>query len=241
MARETTPPGANVPWVQVQGVHDLPAALARLARQVALADHLQPKAVARLATDHARTLLTLADILAQRDTVPGATTPALLGVPSELRALAAALTALPPAVLPMRSGIADDRRPGWQMREIRRFMRHERRRIQARCTDSHLHVAVAALRPALRLPPALHRVVHRHVRNGLWQAPLVQPADVEAQGVSGRSAMEAVRRASDISLRIAGWLPPAPVVSGYRHSHITRSELETHAHRPSYSDRGITA
>lgn len=140
--------------ISVDWLEGLPGALVRLARMIADSRHLQPITVRRIAAEHARTVLMLADVLARRDSVPGATAPRLRGVPSELRAHADTLGTLRATVRGLRSATAEDPRPMQQLREIRRRLRREDRRMRGQLTDQDLHAVVASLRPALWVGPA---------------------------------------------------------------------------------------
>jgi len=105
-----SPAGAAI--VRVDRLDALPGALTQLARFVAQSRHLRPDTVGRIAAEHARTLLTLSDVLARRHTVAGTTAPALLGVPSELRAHANTLATLRTTIRGLRSLADDDPCPG---------------------------------------------------------------------------------------------------------------------------------
>jgi hypothetical protein len=195
-------PSRSLP-IRVTTLADLPGALGRLARLVAVVDHLDPKTAGRLAAEHARTLLTLADVMARRDTVPGATAPALLGAAGELLAHAATLVDVQAATRTWQSGAPDDVRPARQLREIRRQLGKERPRLRRALTDSDLRVVIASLRPALQLAPAMHHTVTRLLQAEAWKAkPPIR---------RGRSAspdvLIAARIASESAARMTGWLP----------------------------------
>jgi hypothetical protein len=198
------PPG-SLP-IRVSTMADLPHALGRLARLVAVADHLAPRTVGRLAAEHARTLLTLADIVGRRDTVHGTTAPALLGAATELHAHAASLSGVRAATWAWRSSTSDDERPARQQREIRRQLRRDRARLRGALTDADLRVVIASLRPALRLAPAVRHAVTRHVQAGAWQGP--PPAG--AGRPQSPDVLALAQAASQSAARMTVWLPKPP-------------------------------
>jgi len=201
---DVRPPG-SLP-IRVGTMADLPQALGHLARLVAIADHLDPKTVGRLAAEHARTLMTLADVVGRRDTVRGTTAPALLGAATELRVHAASLADVRAATLPWRSSAPDDERPARQQREIRRQLGRDRPRLRGALTDADLLVVIASLRPALRLAPAVGHAVTRHVQAGAWQGP--QPAGIGRP--QSPDVLVAAKTASDSAARMTVWLPNPP-------------------------------
>jgi hypothetical protein len=174
-----------------------------LARLVAVADHLDPKTVARLTTEHARTLFTLADVVARRDAVPGTTAPALLGAAGELLGHAATLADVGAATRAWRSGTPTDVRLVRQLREIRRRLGRDQSRLLGIPTDPDLRIVIASLRPALQVAPAIRHAIVRHLHTGAWQeSPRTQ---------SGRSSrpdlLAAAHAASESAIRLAAWLP----------------------------------
>lgn len=171
----------------------------QLARLIAGSGHLRPDTVGRIAAEHGRTVLTLSDVLARRHTVAGTTAPALLGVSSELRAHAGTLATLRAKVRGLRSIGDDDPRPTRQLREIRRRLRREDRRLAGRLTDGDLHAVVASLRPALW--------VHR-VRDESWR---------QATTRSVPRVADASLVARESGLRLIGSLPTPPPPVGYAH------------------------
>ncbi len=205
--------------VRVSTMSDLPAALGRLARLVAIADHLEPKTVGRLAAVHARTLLTLADVIARRDAVPGTAAPALLGAAGELRAHASTLAVVQAATRAWRSGAPDDQRPARQLRQIRRQLGHDRARLLGSPTDSDLRVVIASLHPAVRLAPAIRHAVTRHLQTGSWQE--LPPS--RSRRPSPADVLVATRTASESAARLAVWLPkPLPFgTAGRRRTYWT--------------------
>jgi hypothetical protein len=209
----------NPPLVHVNRLEALPAALTQLARLVAQSGHLHPDTVGKIAGEHGRTLLTLSDVLARRHTVPGTTAPALLGVPSEVRAHATTLATLRTAVRGLRSLVADDPRPAGQLRDIRRRLRREDRRLSGRLTDDDLHAVVASLRPALWVAPALRCAIVRQLNAEAW---LHQARDGSWQPAKTTSVPRLVNAAlvtRESGLRLIGSLPtpPPPPARGYEH------------------------
>lgn len=196
------PPPGSLP-IRVTTMADLPGALGRLAHLVAVVDHLDPKTAGQLAAEHARTLLTLADVIARRDTVPGATAPALLGAAGELLAHAATLVDVQAATRTWQSGAPDDLRPARQMREIRRQLGRERPRLRRALNDSDVRVVIASMRPALRPAPAMHHAVTRLLQTGVWKA---KPPIRRGRSTS-RDVLIAARIASESAARMTGWLP----------------------------------
>jgi hypothetical protein len=214
--------------IGVSSLADLPSALGRLARLVAIADHLDPKTVGRLAAEHARTLVTFADVIVRRDSVPGTAAPALLGAAGELRAHASTLAEVQTATRAWRSNGRDDPRPALQMREVRRQIGRDRARLLGSLTDSDLRTVIASLHPALRLAHAVRHVVNRQLHSGTWKPP---------RSLSGRHAspdvLAAVRAASRSAARMAVWLPRStPPTPRYR-----RSALNSAGRRPDDSGR----
>jgi hypothetical protein len=100
--------------------------------------------------------------------VPGATAPALLGVPTEIRAHANTLATVRTAARDLHSA-DDDPQVSRQLYTIRRGMRAEDRRMARRLTDSDLHTVVASLRPALWVAPALRCAIVRQLNAGTWR------------------------------------------------------------------------
>ena len=204
--------------VRVGTLTDLPAALGRLAHLVAVADHLDPKSVGRVATEHARTLFTLADVIARRDTVPGTTAPALLGAAGELLGHAATLADVGAAARAWRTGISSDVRPLRQLREIRRQLTRERSRLHGSLTDSDLRVVIASLRPALQVAPAVRNAVARHIQTGTWREA--------SRSLTGRSqhpdVLVAAHAASESAVRLAEWLPTPISPAIRRHPSVSR-------------------
>jgi hypothetical protein len=192
---------------------DLPQALGRLARLVAIADHLDPKTVGRLAAEHARTVLILADVVGRRDAVRGTTAPALLGAATELRVHAASLADVRAATWGWRSSTPDDERPARQQREIRRQLGRDRPRLRGALTDADLLVVIASLRPALRLAPAVRHAVTRHVQAGAWQGPW--PAGIGWP--QSPDLLVAAQTASDFAARMTAWQPKPPPRPAGRH------------------------
>jgi hypothetical protein len=205
------PPG-SLP-IRVSAMADLPQALGRLARLVAIADHLDPRTVGQLTAEHARTLLTLADVVGRRDTVRGTTAPALLGAATELRVHAASLADVRAATWAWRSSTPDDEHPARQQREIRRQLGRERSRLRAALTDADLLVVIASLRPALRLAPAVCHAVTRHVQAEAWQGP--RPAGIGRP--QSPDVLVAAQTASESAARMTAWLPKAPPRPAWRH------------------------
>jgi len=196
------PPPGSLP-IRVTTLADLPGALGRLARLVAIVDHLDPRTAGRLAAEHARTLLTLADVMARRDTVPGTTAPALLGAAGELLAHAATLVDVQAATRTWQSGAPDDVRPARQLREIRRQLGKERPRLRRALTDSDLRVVIASLRPALRLAPAMHQTVRRLLQDEAW----IAKSPIRRGRPASPDVLIAARIASESAARMTGWLP----------------------------------
>jgi hypothetical protein len=168
----------------------------------------------------------MSDVLARRHTVAGTTAPALLGVSSELRAHASTLATLRAAVRGLRSAGDDDPRATRQLREIRRRLRREDRRLTGRLTDGDLHDVVVALRPALWVAPALRCAITRQLDAGAW---LHRARDGSWRQVTTRSVprvVDAALVARESGLRLVGSLPtlPPPPAVGYadrsrRHDH----------------------
>jgi hypothetical protein len=190
----------------------------QLARLVARSGHLRPDTVGRIAAEHARTVLTLSDVLARRHTVVGTTAPALLGVSSELRAHASTLATLRTTLRELRSVADDDPRPTRQLREIRRRLRREDRRLAGRLTDGDLHAVVASLRPALWVAPALRCAITRQVNAGAWLHPARDGSWQRATTTSVPRVADAALVARESGLRLIGSLPtpPPPVVDAHR-------------------------
>jgi hypothetical protein len=198
--------------VVARSIADLPVALGRLARLVAVAEHLQPGTVGRLAADQARTLVTLAGVVERRDSVVGTTAPALLGAAGELRGHAIALVDVRAETRQWRSDGRDDPRPSQQMKEIRKQLDRDGPRINRALTDGDLRTVIGALRPALLLAPALHHTVSRHLHSAVWDV-----APVGREGVSTQARLLAATQAArDSSARLSVWLPAAPRRSGGR-------------------------
>jgi hypothetical protein len=187
---------------------------------VAVADHLDPKTVGRLASEHARTLLTLADVIARRDTVPGTTAPALLGAVGELLTHAATLADVGAATRAWRSGAPGDVRPVRQLREIGRQLGRDRSRLLGSLTDSDLRVVITSLRPALQVAPAVRHAIARHLRTGAWQE--------STRSQFGRSLrpdlLAAAHTASESAVRLAAWLPTS-VPPAIRHRRSASRDL----------------
>jgi hypothetical protein len=205
------PPG-SLP-IRVSTLADLPDALGRLARLAAIADHLDPRTVGQLAAEHARTLMTLADVVGRRDTVRGTTAPALLGAATELRAHAANMADVRAATWAWRSSTPDDERPVRQQREIRRRLGRSRAWLRGALTDADLVVVIASLRPALRLAPAVRHAVTRYVQAGTWQGP--QPAGVGR--TQSPDVLVAAQTASESAARMTAWLPKPPPRPAWHH------------------------
>jgi hypothetical protein len=203
--------------IKVTGLADLPGALGRLARLVAVADHLDPKSVGRLTTEHARTVLALADVVARRDTVPGTTAPPLLGAAGELLGHAAMLADVGAATRAWRSGTSSDVCPLRQLREIRRQLARDRSRLHGSLTDSDLRVVVASLRPALQVAPAVRHAIARHIQTGTWQEA--------SRGLSGHlqrsDVLVAAHAASESAVRLAEWLPTSKSPAIRRHRSVS--------------------
>jgi hypothetical protein len=217
---------ADAALVRVDRLDALPGALMQLARLVAGSVHLRPDTVGRIAAEHARTVLTLSDVLARRHTVAGTTAPALLGVPSELRAHASTLATLRSTVRGLRSIADDDPRPAQQLRDIRRRLRREDRRLACRLTDNDLHTVVASLRPALWVAPALRCAITRQLNAGAWLHPSRDESWQQATTRSMPRLVDAALVARESGLRLMGSLPtpPPPPAPGYayrsrRHDH----------------------
>jgi hypothetical protein len=219
---------ADAAAVRVDRVNALPGALMQLARGIAQSGYLRPDRVGTIAAEHARTVLTLSDVLARRHTVAGTTAPVLLGVPSELRAHASTLATLRAAVRGMRSAGDDDPLPTPQLREIRRRLRREDRRLADRLTDGDLHAVVESLRPALWVAPALRCAITRQLNAGAW---LHRAGDGSRQPATTNSVprvADAALVARESGLRLIGSLPtppPAPA-PGYAY------RLRRHDHTP---------
>jgi hypothetical protein len=212
------PSSANDELVMVDRLEVLPGALTRLARLVAESGHLQPVTVRRLAAEHARTVQTLSEVLGRRHTVPGATAPALLGVPSELRAHANTLATVRATVRDLHSSADDDPRVTRQLYATRRGLRAEDRRMARRLTDTDLHTVVASLRPALWLAPALHAAITRQLRAGLWHRHAARGRAAEPVTASSAPAVaDAALAARESALRLMVSLPntPPPPVAGH--------------------------
>jgi hypothetical protein len=216
---------ADAAAVPVDRLEALPGALMQLARLVAQSGHLPPDTVGRIAGEHARTLLTLSDVLARRHTVAGTTAPALLGVASELPAHASTLATVRTTVRGVRSVADDDPRPAQQLRVIRNRLRREGRRLASRLSDADLHAVVASLRPALWVAPALRCAITRQLNAGAW---LHRACDGSWQPATTRSVprlVDAALVARESGLRLMGSLPtPPPPAAGHaypsrRHDH----------------------
>ena len=204
--------GNALDLITVRSLADLPAALGRLARLVAVAEHLQPATVGRLAADQARTLVTLAGVVGRRDSVVGTTAPALLGAAGELRGHALALVDVRAETRKWRSNGRDDARPSQQMKEIRRQVGRDGPRLHRSLTDGDLRTVIGALRPALLLAPALHHTVSRYLHAEAWD---VAPA--ARGGISTQARLVAATQAvRDSAARLSVWLPAAPRPSGGR-------------------------
>jgi len=198
--------------ITVRSLADLPVALGRLARLVAVAEHLQPATVGRLAADQARALVTLAGVVERRDSVVGTAVPALLGAAGELRGHALALVDVRAETRQWRSNGRDDARPSQQMKEIRRQLGRDGPRLHRSLTDGDLRTVIGALRPALLLAPALHHTVSRHLHAEAWD---VAPAAREGISTQAR-LLAATQAARDSAARLSVWLPTAPRRSGRR-------------------------
>ena len=218
---------ADAPLVRVE-LDALPGALMQLARWVAGSGYLRPDTVGRIAADHARTVLTLSDVLARRHTVGGTTAPALLGVPSELRAHASTLATLRAAVRGLRSIGDDDPRPAQQLRVIRRRLRREDRRLVGRLTDDDLHAVVSALRPALWVAPALRCAISRQLNAAAWLHPSRDGWWQQATTRSVPRLVDAALVARESGLRLMCSLPTPPPPPVPDHAHRSRR----HDHRP---------
>jgi hypothetical protein len=215
---------ADAALVRVDRLDALPGALMQLARLVAQAGHLRPDTVGAIATEHARTVLTLSDVLARRHTVAGTTAPALLGVPSELRTHASTLATVRSTLRELRSVVDDDPRPTRQLREIRRRLRREERRLTGRLADGDLHAVVASLRPALWVAPALRCAIIRQLNAGAWLHRVRDGSWRQATTRSAPRAADAALVARESALRLIGSLPTPPPPVGYadrsrRHDH----------------------
>jgi hypothetical protein len=208
-------PSGSLP-IRVNTLADLPDALGRLARLVAIADHVDPKTVGRLAAEHARTQMTLADVLGRRDTVRGTTAPALLGAATELRVHAARLADVRAAIWAWWSSTPDDERPARQQREIRRQLGRDRARLRGALTEADLLVVIASLRPALRLAPAVRHAVTRHVQAGAWQGP--PPAGIGHP--QSLDVLVAAQTASESAARMTAWLPKPPPRPTWHHRSV---------------------
>jgi hypothetical protein len=210
---------ADAALVQVDRLDTLPGALMQLARLVAQSRHLRPETVGRIAAEHARTVLTLSDVLARRHTVAGTTAPALLGVPSELRAHAGTLATVRSTLRDLRSVVDDDPRPTQQLREIRRRLRRENNRLAGRLTDDDLHAVVAALRPALWVAPALRCAIIRQLNAGAWLHRVRDGSWRQATTRSVPRVADAALVARESGLRLIRSLPtpPPPPAVGYAH------------------------
>jgi len=198
--------------ITVRSLADLPVALGRLARLVAVAEHLQPATVGRLAADQARTLVTLAGVVERRDSVVGTTAPALLGAAGELRGHALALVDVRAETRQWRSNGRDDARPSQQMKGIRRQLGRDCPRLHRSLTDGDLRTVIGALRPALLLAPALHHTVSHYLHAEVWD---VAPAAREGISTQAR-LLAATLGVRDSAARLSLWLPAAPRRSGGR-------------------------
>jgi hypothetical protein len=196
--------------VVARSIADLPVALGRLARLVAVAEHLQPGTVGRLAADQARTLVTLAGVVERRDSVVGTTAPAPLGAAGELRGHAIALVDVRAETRQWRSDGRDDPRPSQQMKEIRRQLDRDGPRINRALTDGDLRTVIGALRPAVLLAPALHHAVSRHLHAEVWNVALVGQECLSTQA----RMLAATQDARDSAARLSVWLPAPPRRTG---------------------------
>jgi hypothetical protein len=196
--------------VRVDRLDALPGALMQLARLVAQSGHLRPDTVGRIAAEHTRTLLTLSDVLARRHTVAGTTAPALLGVPTEVRAHAHTLATVRSTVRGLRSVDDDDPRPAQQLRVIRRQLRHENRRLSGRLTDADLHAVVASLRPALWVAPALRCAIIRQLNAEAWLHRARDGSWQPATTTSVPRLADAALVARESGLRLVASLPTSP-------------------------------
>jgi len=206
---------ADAALVRVDRLDALPGALMQLARLIAQSGHLRPDTVGRIAAEHARTVLTLSDVLARRHTVAGATAPALLGVSSELRAHGSTLATLRAAVRALRSAGDDDPRPTRQLREIRRRLRREDRRLAGGLTDGDLHAVVSSLRPALWVAPALRCAITRQLNAGAWLHRVRDGSWRQATTRSVPRVADAALVARESGFRLIGSLPTPPPAIGY--------------------------
>jgi hypothetical protein len=207
----------------------------QLARLVAQSGHLRPDTVGRIAAEHARTLLTLSDVLARRHTIAGTTAPALLGVPSELRAHASTLATVRTTVRGLRSVADDDPRPAQQLRVIRRRLRHEHRRMAGRLTDADLHAVVASLRPALWVAPALRCAITRQLNAGAWSYRRARDGSWQpATTTSVPRVVDAALVAREWGLRLIGSLPTPPPPPAAGHAYRARR----HDHTPALHSFG---
>lgn len=203
-----SPAGAAI--MRVDRLDALPGALTQLARFVVQSGHLRPDTVGRIAAEHARTLLTLSDVLARRHTVAGTTAPALLGVPSELRAHANTLATLRTTVRGLRTLADDDPCPAQQLRGIRRRLRREDRRLAGRLVDDDLHAVVASLRPGLWVAPALRCAITRQLNAGAWLRRARDGSWQPATITSVPQVVDAALVARESGLRLIGSLPTPP-------------------------------
>jgi hypothetical protein len=222
--------------VRVDRLEVLPSALMRLARLVAQSGHLQPLTVRRIAAEHARTVLTLADLLGRRDSVAGATAPALLGVPTEMRAHANTLATVRTTVRDLHSSADDDPRVTQQLYALRRRLRAEERRMTRRLTDPDLHTVVASLRPAIWLAPALRCAITRQLNAGAWLHRARDRSWQHATTTSVPHVVDAALVARESALRLMDSLPPPPPVAGS----VNRSLHHGHAPTPTWRGTSLS-
>jgi hypothetical protein len=153
--------------VLVSALHlgDVAPALANLAALLTHATHLRPENVGALATAHARTLDTLAAMLAA--TSPPAHRAGRRQFAAALRTHAESLLNVQVECRRLRSLDADDPRPAFQMCEIRAALRHLAARPDRASNMADQAALLASLRPALSFAPSVAAIIRLFTEEGV--------------------------------------------------------------------------